>query len=123
VAAFFLRQTRVGRPEEEEALESEYLQAAESTQAERARRRRRSGAAVEVPPPALRAVEKPQPLPNELLKLHRPPSKNTNAAVAGKLAVLVARAFFLSPSLPYASYDGGPGTPLSASLLISNEIL
>ena len=112
---FFLPQTRVEHPEEEEALESEYLQAAESTQEEPKRRRLRSGVGVEVLLEALRAVEKPQPLPNDLPKPHRPLSKNTNAAVAGKLEVW---AF-----LPYASYDGGPGTPLSASLLISNEIL
>ena len=115
MAAFFLPRTRVERLEAAGAPESEYLQAAESTQAERGLRRPQSGVAVEVRLPGLRAVEKPQPLPNESLKLHRAPSKNTNGAVAGKLEVL---AF-----LPYASYDGGPGTPLSASLLISNEIL
>jgi hypothetical protein len=43
------------------------------------------------------------------------PSKNTTAAAAGKLTVLLSR-------LPYANHLG-PGTPLSASLLISNEIL
>lgn len=112
---FFLPQTRVEHPEAAAALESEYLQAAESTQAEPERRRLRSGVEVEVPLQVLRAFERPQPLPGGWLRLHRPPSKNTNAAVAGKLEVL---AF-----LPYASYDGGPGTPFSASLLISNEIL
>ena len=115
MAVFVLLQTPVEHPEEEEAPESEYLRAAESTQAVQGRRRRPLGVGVEVLPQALRAVGKPQPLPNELLKLHQVPSKNTNAAVAGKLAVL--------EFLPYASYDGGPGTPLSASLLISNEIL
>lgn len=115
MAVFFLQQTRVEHPEEEEALESEYPRAAESTQAEPARRRPRSGVEVEVPRRALRVVEKPQPQPNVLLKLHQGQSKSTNAAVAGKLEVLAR--------LPYASYDGGPGTPFSASLLISNEIL
>ncbi len=46
---------------------------------------------------------------------HQKRSRNTTAAAAGKLAVLL-------PLLPYANYRG-PGTPLSASLLISNEIL
>ena len=116
MAAFFLPQIPVEHPEEEEALESEYLRAAELTQAERGPRRLQSGVEVEVRLQALRVAERPQPLPSVWLRLRRPPSKNTNAAVAGKLEVLA----FL---LPYASYDGGPGTPLSASLLISNEIL
>ena len=115
MAVFFLRQTRVEHQGEEEALESEYLRAEASTRAAPGRRRPQLAVEVEVLLRALHAVEKPQPLPSVLLKLHRVPSKNTNAAVAGKLEVL---AF-----LPYANYDGGPGTPLSASLLISNEIL
>jgi hypothetical protein len=101
VAVFFLLQTRVERPEEEEALEWEYLQAAESPQAEPGRRRRPSGVGVEAPPPALHAVETLRLLSRGVLKLLRVRSKNTNAAVAGKLAVSVALAF-VSPFLPYA---------------------
>ena len=120
---FSLPQTLVERPEAAAALESEYLQAAESTQAEQGRRLRRSGVEVEVLQQGLHAFEKPQPPPSVLLKLHREPSKKTKAPVADKLAALVALALLL-PFPPYASYDGGgPGTPLSASLLISNEIL
>jgi hypothetical protein len=122
VAAFFPPQTPAGRPAEEEVLQAGYLLAAESTQAEPGQRRLRSGAGVEVPPPPLRVAETGQPPSGGSPELLRVPSKKTNAVVAGKLAVSVALAF-LSPFLPYANYDGGPGTPLSASLLISKEIL
>ena len=97
---FFLPQTRVEHPEEEEALESEYLQAAESTQAGQAPLRLLEAVEAEVPRRALRAVETPQPLPSGSLKPHQAPSRNTSAAVAGKLAALVALAF-VSAFLPY----------------------
>jgi hypothetical protein len=119
---FSLLRTRVEHPEAEEALESEYLPAAESPQAEPARRRQPWVVEVEGPLQVLRAVETLRLLSGGLLKLRRRQSKNTNAAVAGKLAVSVALVFLLPP-LAYASYGGGPGTPLRASLLISNEIL
>jgi len=115
VAAFFLLQTRVQRQEEVVVLQAGRLLVAEWTQAEPARRRQPSAVEVEGPLEVLRAVEIPRPLSGGLPELLRAPSKNTNAAVAGKLAVSVF--------LPYANYDGGPGTPFSASLLISNEIL
>jgi len=84
VAVFFLPQTPVGFPEEEEALESECLPAGESPQAGRAPPPQPVAVEAEVLPGRLRAVEKPQPLPSELLKLHQLPSKNTIAVVAGK---------------------------------------
>jgi hypothetical protein len=84
VAVFFLQQIQVESRAEAEAPESGCLPEAESPQAVRA----------PLPPLAavegvslreeLRAVEKPQPLPSELLKLHQLPSKNTIAVVAGK---------------------------------------
>jgi hypothetical protein len=122
VAVFFLPQIPVESPEEEEALEPEYLRAAESPQAEPEPLRRPVVAAAEVLPPELRAAGTRRPLSSGWPKQHRAPSKNTNAAVAGKLAVWVVLTF-VSWFLPYPNYDGGPGTPLSDSLFISNEIL
>ena len=81
---FFLRQTPVESPAGEEALESECLPVEVSPQAARAPPPRPLAAEAEVLPGRLRAVEKPQPLPSELLKLHQLPSKNTIAVVAGK---------------------------------------
>ena len=84
MAAFFLQQTPVECPVEEEALESECLLAGEWPQA---------GPGPPPPPGAaeaaslleeLRGAEKPQPLPSELLTLHQLPSRNTIAVVAGK---------------------------------------
>jgi hypothetical protein len=122
VAVFFLLQTPVERPEEEEALQAGYPLVAESTQAAPAPLPLPAGAEAEAPRLELRAVEKPQLLPSGSLKLHRAPSRNTTAAVADILAVSVALRFGL-PFVPYPGYCGDPGTPLSASLLISNEIL
>ena len=84
MAAFFLQQIPVEFPAAEEALESGCLPGAEWPQAGLAPLPLSAGVGVEVPPEALRAVEKPQPLPSELLKLHQLPSRNTIAAVAGK---------------------------------------
>ena len=84
VAVFFLQQIQAESPAAEEALESECLQGAEWPQAERAPLPPLAVAEAVNPPEELRAVEKPQPLPNELLKLHQLPSKNTIVAVAGK---------------------------------------
>jgi hypothetical protein len=84
VAVFFLQQIQVESPAEEEALESECLPGEEWPQAVRAPLLPLAAAEAVNPPEELRAVEKPQPLPGELLKLHQLPSKNTIAAVAGK---------------------------------------
>ena len=84
MAVFFLQQIQVESPEVEEALESECLPAAEWPRAARALLPPLAAAEAVNPPEELRAVEKPQPLPNELLKLHQLPSRNTIAAVAGK---------------------------------------
>jgi len=84
VAVFFLRQIPVESPVEEEALEWEYLQAAESPQAGRAQPPRLGAAEAASLLEELPSVEKPQPLPGELLKLRQLPSRNTIAAVAGK---------------------------------------
>jgi hypothetical protein len=84
VAAFVLQQTPVESPAEEEVLESGCLLAGESPQAGRAPLPPLAAVEAANPPEELRAVEKPQPLPNELLKLHQLPSKNTSAAVVGK---------------------------------------
>jgi hypothetical protein len=84
VAVFFLPQTRVECPEEEEALEWEYLQVAESPQAEPAPLPPLAAVEAEAPQRGLRAVEKPQQLPSGSLKHFQVPSRNTIAAVAGK---------------------------------------
>ena len=84
VAVFFLQRIQVESPAAEEALELECLQAAEWTQAARAPLPPLAAAEAVNPREELRAVEKPQPPPGELLKLHQLPSRNTIAAVAGK---------------------------------------
>jgi hypothetical protein len=84
VAGFFLQQIQVESLAEEEALELECLQGVEWPQAARAQLPPLVVAEAANPPEELHAVEKPQPLPDELLKLHRPPSRNTIAAGAGK---------------------------------------
>ena len=84
MAVFFLQQTPVESLVEEEAQESEYLRVAELPQAGRAPLPPLLAAEAVNPREQLRAVEKPQPLPSELLKLHQLPSRNTIAAVAGK---------------------------------------
>jgi hypothetical protein len=84
VAVFFLQQIQVESPAEEEALESECLRAVAWPQAARVPLPPLAAAEAVNPPEELRAVEKPQPLPGELLKLHQLPSRNTIAAVAGK---------------------------------------
>jgi len=84
VAVFSLQQTPAEFPAGEEALESECLLGAESPQAGPALLRPPAVVEAEVLPRRLRAVEKPQPLPSELLKLHQLPSKNTIAVAAGK---------------------------------------
>ena len=119
---FFLPQIPVEHPEEEAVLESEYLQAAESTQAGPAPLRRPAAVEAEDQRQALRAAAKQQPPSGGLLKQYQALSKNTIAVAAGKLAVSVALAF-VSPVLAYSDQLGGPGTPFNASLLISNEIL
>jgi len=84
VAVFSLQQILVESPEEEEALESGCLRAAESPQAELAPLPPPAAVEAEAPRLALRAVEKPQPLPSGSLKQHQAPSRNTIAAVADK---------------------------------------
>ena len=84
VAVFFLQQIPVESPVEEEALEWEYLQAAESIQAAPARLPPLAAAEAVNPPEELRGAEKPQPLPSGSLKHHQPRSRNTIAGVAGK---------------------------------------
>jgi hypothetical protein len=84
VAVFFLQQIQVEFQAAEEALESECLQEAEWTQAAQAPLPPLAAAGAVNPPEELRAVEKPQPLPNELLKLHQLPSRNTIVVAAGK---------------------------------------
>ena len=121
-AVFFLPQTPVECPAEAAALESEYPRAAESPQAGQAPLPRPAAVGAEALQPELRAVGTPRLLSGELLKLRRAPSKNTSAAVADKLAVWAVPAFSLA-CLPYPNHCGGPGTPLSDSLFISNEIL
>jgi hypothetical protein len=81
---FFLPQTRVEHPEEAEALESEYLQAAESTRAERARLPPLAAAEAVNPPQQLRGAETPQQQSGGLLTQLQVPSRNTIAGVAGK---------------------------------------
>jgi hypothetical protein len=84
VAVFFLQQIQVESPAGEEALELVCLQGAEWPQAVPARLPPLAAAEAVNPPEELRAVEKPQPLPGELLKLQQPPSRNTIAAAADK---------------------------------------
>jgi hypothetical protein len=122
VEVFFLRQTPAERQVEEEVRELEYLRAAESPPAEPVSLRRPSAVEAEDPRPALHAAEKPQSQSGVLLEQHQVPSRNTIAAEADKLAVLVALTL-VSPFLAYSDQLDGPGTPFNASLLISNEIL
>ena len=84
VAVFFLRQTPVESPAEEEAQESEYLRVAELPQAGRASLPPLAVAEAVSPLEQVRGAEKPQPLPSGSLKQHQAPSRNTSAAVAGK---------------------------------------
>ena len=64
VAVSFLQQILVEFPAEEEALEWECLQAAESIQAAPARLPPLAAAEAVNPPEELRGAEKPQPLPS-----------------------------------------------------------
>jgi hypothetical protein len=84
VAVFFLRQTQVESPAEEEALEWEYLQAAESPQAAPARLPPLAAAEAVNPPEELRGAETPQQQSGGLLTQLQVPSRNTSAEVAGK---------------------------------------
>jgi len=83
-AVFFLRQTPVESPAEEEALESECLLAAESPQAGPALLRPPAVVEAEVLLGRLRAVEKPQLLPSGSLTHHKVLSRNTSEEVVGK---------------------------------------
>ena len=84
MAVFFLQQTPAEFPEAEEALEWEYLPAAESPQVERASPPPLAEVEEEGPPRELRGVEKPQPLSGELLKQLQARSRNTSEEAAGK---------------------------------------
>ena len=84
MAGFFLQQIQVESRAEAEAPESGCLPEAESPQAVRAPLPRLAAVEGVSLGEELRAVEKPQPLPSELLKLHQLPSRNTIGAVAGK---------------------------------------
>src|SRR5262249_14719776 len=106
---------------EEEGVGWECLPAGESPQAGPASLPPLAAAEAVNPPGQLRGAEKPPLLPSGLLRLHRPRSRNTIAAVAGKLAAWVALAFVLA-FLPYPN-QCGPGKPFSDSLLIAKEIL
>jgi hypothetical protein len=81
---FFLQQIPVECLEEEEALELEYLQAAESTQAGPAPLPPLAAAAAASPAEELRGAEKLQPPPSGSLTQLQVPSRNTIAGVAGK---------------------------------------
>ena len=84
VAAFFLRQTPVESPAEEEALEWECLQAAESPPAVPAPLPPLAAAEVVSPLEELRGAETPQRQSGGLLTQLQVPSRNTIAGVAGK---------------------------------------
>ena len=84
VAVFFLQQIPVESPAEEEALEWECLQAAESIQAELAPLPPLAAAEAVSPPEELRGAEKPQPQSSGFLTQLQVPSRNTIAGVAGK---------------------------------------
>src|SRR5262249_57406945 len=84
VAVFSLQQIQVESPAEEEALESECLQGVEWPQAAQAPPPPLAAAEAVNPREQLRAVEKPQPPPNESLKLHRLPSRNTITDETGR---------------------------------------
>jgi hypothetical protein len=83
-AEFFLQQILVESPEEEAALEWEYLQAAESPLAGQAPLPPLVAAAAVNPLEPLRGAEKPQPLPGGFLKHQQPRSRNTIVGVAGR---------------------------------------
>jgi hypothetical protein len=84
VAVFFLQQIPVESPVEEEALEWEYLQAAESPQAARAPLPLLAAAEAVSLPEQLRDAETPQRQSGGLLTQLQVPSRNTIAGVAGK---------------------------------------
>ena len=84
VAGFFLQQIQVESQEEEEAQGSGCLPGAESPQAARAPLLLLAAAEEVCLREELLSVEKPQPLPGGLLKLHPQPSRNTSAGVAGR---------------------------------------
>jgi hypothetical protein len=84
VAVFFLRQTPVEPPAEEEALEWEYLQAAELPQAGPTPLPPLAVAEVVNPPQELRGAEIPQQQSSGFLTQLQVPSRNTMAGVAGK---------------------------------------
>ena len=84
MAVFFLQQTPVESPAEEEALEWECLPAAESPQAAPAPLPPLAAAEAVSPLEELRGAEKPQPQSSGLLTQLQVPSRNTIAGVAGK---------------------------------------
>jgi hypothetical protein len=84
VAVFFLQQTLVESPAAEEALEWEYLQAAELIQAEPAPRPPLAVAEAVNLPEELRGAEKPRQQSSGSLTQLQVPSRNTTAGVAGK---------------------------------------
>ena len=84
MAGFFLQQIPVEFPEEEEALEWECLQAAESLQAEPASLPPLAVAEVVSPLEELRGAEILQQQSSEVLTRLQVPSRNTMAGVAGK---------------------------------------
>jgi hypothetical protein len=83
-AVFFLQQIPVESPVEEEALEWECLQAAESIQAAPARLPPLAAAEAVSPLEELRGAETPQQQSGGLLTQLQVPSRNTIAGVAGK---------------------------------------
>ena len=95
MAVFFLPQTRVEHPEEEEARESEYLPEAESPLGEPAPLPRPAAVEAVSPPEELRGAETPQRQSGGLLTHLQVPSRNTIAAVADKLAVWLPFPFVL----------------------------
>jgi hypothetical protein len=84
VAVFFLQQIPVESPAGAEALEWEYLQAAESIQAELALLRPLAVAEAVNPPEELRGAEKPQQQSSGSLTQLQVPSRNTMPGAAGK---------------------------------------
>jgi hypothetical protein len=84
VAVFFLRRIPVECLAEEEALEWEYLQAAESLQAAPAWLPPLAAAEAVNPPQELRGAEIPQQQSGGFLTQLQVPSRNTMAGAAGK---------------------------------------
>ena len=84
VVVFVLQQIQVESRAEAEAPESGCLPEAESPQAVRAPLLLLAAAEEVCLREELLSVEKPQPLPGGLLKLHPQPSRNTSAGVAGR---------------------------------------